>query len=192
MEYEIIRSGRKTLAAQIKNGRLVVRAPRQATDGEICAFVQRNRRWIETHLEKARQQQTQLEAIPKLTQAQLAALKAQAAQIIGARTAYYAAQMGVSYGKITIRCQRTRWGSCSARGDLSFNCLLLLAPPEVLDSVVVHELAHRRLMNHSPAFYEQVLRVMPDYPQRRRWLKEHGPALLAQAGKTAPESGAVK
>lgn len=178
-EYEIIRSGRKTLAAEIKNGRLILRVPRRATDGEIRAFVQRHRRWIETHL--AKQQPLATEA--KLTEAERQALKAKAADIFGARTAYYAARIGVSYGRVTIRFQRTRWGSCNARGDLSFNALLVLAPPEVLDSVVVHELCHRRQMNHSKAFYDEVLRAMPDYWQHRRWLKENGPALLARVAK---------
>lgn len=178
-EYEIIRSGRKTLAAEIKDGRLILRVPRRATDGEIRAFVQRHRRWIETHLAKAEH----TAALPKLTEAEFQTLKAQAAEVIGARVAHYAVRMGVDYGKITIRCQRTRWGSCNAGGDLSFNCLLMLAPPEVLDSVVVHELCHRRQMNHSKAFYEEVLRAMPDYQQRHRWLKEHGPALLARVAK---------
>lgn len=178
-EYEIIRTGRKTLAAEIKNGRLILRVPRRATDEEIRVFLQRHRRWIETHLAKAEQ----TTALPKLTEAEIQTLRAQAAEVIGARVAHYAARLGVSYGKITIRFQRSRWGSCNAKGDLSFNCLLMLAPPEVLDSVVVHELCHRRQMNHSKAFYEEVLRVMPDYRQRHRWLKENGPSLLARAGK---------
>lgn len=106
-----------------------------------------------------------------------------AGEEIPRRVAYYAPLVGVSYGKITIRCQKTRWGSCSAQGNLNFNCLLLLAPPEVLDSVVVHELCHRKQMNHSGMFYEEVLRVYPQYPSCHRWLKENGDALLARAGR---------
>ena len=87
----------------------------------------------------------------------------------------------MEYGRVTIRAQRTRWGSCTARGDLSFNCLLMLAPPEAIDSVVVHELCHRRHMDHSPAFYTEVLRAFPDYHEWQRWLKENGPVLLARA-----------
>lgn len=180
MEFELIRSQRKTLSLEIRHGTLLVRAPVFVTDEQIERFLYDHRRWIQTHLEQERQRES---SSRKLSREELEALMAQAREVIPQRVAHYAPLVGVSYGRVTIRCQRTRWGSCSARGDLSFNCLLLLAPPEVLDSVVVHELAHRRQMNHSPAFYEQVLRVMPDYPQRRRWLKEHGPALLAQAGK---------
>ena len=93
----------------------------------------------------------------------------------------YAARIGVDYGRITVRAQKTRWGSCSARGDLSFNCLLMLAPPEVIDSVVVHELCHRRHMDHSPEFYAEVHRIFPDYDKWHGWLREHGPVLLARA-----------
>ena len=94
--------------------------------------------------------------------------------------AYYAPIVGVSYGRITIRSQRSRWGSCSSNGNLNFNCLLMLVPPGVLDSVVVHELCHRKEMNHSPRFYAEVLRVLPDYRERDRWLKENGAMLMAR------------
>ncbi|MBR2976667.1 MAG: M48 family metallopeptidase, partial [Oscillospiraceae bacterium] len=97
------------------------------------------------------------------------------------RVRHFAPLVGTDYGRITIRCQKTRWGSCSSKGNLNFNCLLLLAPPEVLDSVVVHELCHRKQLNHSPRFYAEVLRVLPDYPRLHGWLKEHGAALLRRA-----------
>ena len=93
---------------------------------------------------------------------------------IAERTAYYAGIIGVTYGRITIRDQKTRWGSCSSQGNLNFTWKLVLAPPEVLDYVVVHELCHRIEMNHSAAFWRQVVRVLPDYQQQRGWLKENG------------------
>ncbi|MBQ1233170.1 MAG: M48 family metallopeptidase, partial [Clostridia bacterium] len=81
------------------------------------------------------------------------------------------------------RTQKTRWGSCSSKGNLNFNCLLLLAPPEVLDCIVVHELCHRKQMNHSSAFYAEVLRVMPDYHTRHAWLKKNGTALMGRVNR---------
>ncbi len=102
----------------------------------------------------------------------------QALQVIPERVKYYAPLVGVTYGKITIRNQKTRWGSCSANGNLNFNCLLMLAPPEVIDSVVVHELCHRKHMNHSREFYEEVRRVYPEYDRCHKWLKEHGSELM--------------
>ncbi len=90
------------------------------------------------------------------------------------RTAWYAKIMGVTYGRISIRAAKTRWGSCSGEGNLNFHWKLILMPPEILDYVVVHELAHRKQMNHSPLFWAEVEKVLPDYKARRAWLKENG------------------
>jgi predicted metal-dependent hydrolase len=87
--------------------------------------------------------------------------------------------LGVRYERIEIRDQRTRWGSCSTRGTLSFNWRLVLAPHEVLDYVVVHELCHLREANHSRRFWKLVETRRPDWRARRDWLHEHGPELLA-------------
>ena len=100
------------------------------------------------------------------------------------RVTRLAARMGVDFAGITIRAQRTRWGSCSARGSLSFNCLLMLAPPEVREYVAVHELCHRKQMNHSAAFWREVASCLPDYAAQRAWLREHGPALLGRLPET--------
>jgi predicted metal-dependent hydrolase len=94
--------------------------------------------------------------------------------------AFYAPRIGVTYGGITIRNQRTRWGSCSGKGNLNFNCMLMLAPPRVIEYVIVHELCHRKHMDHSPAFWALVERHLPDWQERRGWLKQNGSALLAQ------------
>ena len=94
------------------------------------------------------------------------------------RAAHYAAIMGVDFNRITIRNQTTRWGSCSAKKNLNFNALLMLTPGEVIDSVIVHELAHLKHMDHSQAFYAEVLRVYPDYRKWDRWLKKNGELLM--------------
>ena len=94
-----------------------------------------------------------------------------AKKIFPERTAYFAKRMGVTYNRITIREQKTRWGSCSSAGNLNFNWKLLLMPPELLDYVVVHELAHRKEMNHSPRFWAIVEKELPDYCNRREKLK---------------------
>ena len=117
-----------------------------------------------------------------LTDEELNNLKKEARCVFKERAAYFAPLVGVTYGKISIRSQRTRWGSCSGKGNLNFNCLLLLAPPEVLDGVVVHELCHLKEMNHSKKFYDEVYRVMPDYDIRSKWLKEHGLELMERLG----------
>jgi predicted metal-dependent hydrolase len=84
----------------------------------------------------------------------------------------------VTYGRITVRNQRTRWGSCSSKGNLNFNCLLMLAPPDILDYVVVHELCHRKEMNHSPKFWAEVAKVIPDYKERQKWLRTEGSNIM--------------
>ena len=185
MDYDLIRSDRKTFAAQIKGNRLIIRVPKRAKDSEIERFILQNKNWIDTHMAKAQAREKALETCGRLTQDEIEELYEKAARVIPERVAYYAQAVGVTYGKITIRMQKSRWGSCSAEGNLNFNCLLMLAPPEVLDSVVVHELCHRKEMNHSERFYAEVLRVMPDYHTRRKWLKEHGTLLLSMAERRA-------
>ena len=128
-----------------------------------------------------RKKRTVKKRTPRKQTAEIDELMREARRVIPERVAFFAPLAGVDYGKITIRCQKTRWGSCTSKGNLNFNCLLMLAPPEILDSVVVHELCHRKQMNHSKKFYEEVLRVMPDYRVRQKWLREHGAELLKHA-----------
>ena len=173
-EYELIKSSRKTLAAEIKQGRLIIRAPHQAADEDIRRFIQKNSQWIETHLAKSRSREAAAESIPKLTPEELHNLAQQALEVIPARAAYYAPLIGVTYGRITIRNQTSRWGSCSSKGNLNYNWKLILMPQEILDYVVVHELAHRKEMNHSARFYAVVAAEMPDYAAKQKWLREHG------------------
>ena len=189
MEYEVIRSKRKTITMQLRpDGTLLVRAPLRMSTARIRAFVAENQGWLEKARRRAAAVRQEAVSEGLLTQEDLKALTGEAKRVIPERVAYYAPLVGVSYGRITIRRQKTRWGSCSAAGNLNFNCLLMLTPPEVLDSVVVHELCHRREMNHSKRFYAEVLRVYPDYYACHRWLKQHGAALLARM-EAAEEDG---
>ena len=182
MDFDLIRSSRKTMAAEIKNGRLVVRAPRMASRDEITRFIMKNRRWIENHLEKSRAMEKEKESVRRLSPEELRSLADRALETIPRRVALYAEKIGVRYGRITIRAQKTRWGSCSAKGNLNFNRLLMLTPPEVLDGVVVHELCHLKVMNHSREFYREVEKVLPDYRDRQKWLRDHGGKILALIG----------
>ena len=127
---------------------------------------------------KSREREERRKKLPRWSQEDYRSYQIAAGQALQERTAFFAEIMGVDYGRITVRDQRTRWGSCSAKGNLNFNWRLILAPGEVLDYVVVHELAHRREMNHSKRFWSLVEMVLPDYERRRRWLKENGEALM--------------
>lgn len=181
MEYEIIRSRRRTLSLQVKNNTVTVRAPLRTSDAEIRLFLEKHRAWLEKQLLKARAAEQARAGVRKLTTEEINDLKKRAKKIIPERAAYWAPVIGVKYNRIAIRCQKTRWGSCSAKGNLNFNCLLLLAPPGVLDSIVVHELCHLKHMNHSKRFYAEVTKALPDYRERQKWLKDHGGELLAMA-----------
>ena len=173
LTYRLVRSDRKTVSLQIMpEGELVVRAPKAMKRGEIDRFVESKRGWVEKHLRNVEPE------VPRMTQAEFEELVRQALEVIPRVAAQFAPVVGVTYGHITIRNQRTRWGSCSSQGNLNFNCLLLRAPQEVLAYVVVHELCHRKEMNHSPKFWAEVERVLPNYRESKRWLKENGPGLI--------------
>lgn len=178
-EIEILRSKRRTLALEIRpDGSILVRAPQRVSNRRISQFIEERSEWIEKHMARMERKRESEPYVERLTKEELRQLAKQAQQVIPGRVAYYGPKVGVTYGKITIRNQRTRWGSCSSKGNLNFNCLLMLAPPEVLDSVVVHELCHRIEMNHSDRFYAQVYRVFPEYDRWNRWLKENGNRLM--------------
>ena len=171
--YRLIRSARKTISLQItQDGELLVRAPERIGRGGIDRFVESKRGWIEKHLFKQEQD------IPKMTEEEFQTLVRRALEVIPQVVARFAPVVGVTYGGITIRNQRTRWGSCSTKGNLNFNCLLLRVPQDVLEYVVVHELCHRKEMNHSPKFWAEVERVLPNYAESKRWLKENGSGLI--------------
>ena len=175
--FEIIHSKRKTVAIQIKSdGRVVVRAPLRMSRADITRLVEEKSGWIEKHLAQLRRQSGSAE--PAFTAGQLRQLAEAARQDLPRRAARFAPLVGVSYGRITIRAQKSRWGSCSSKGNLNFNCLLMLCPEEVRDYVVVHELCHRKEMNHSDRFWQELARVLPNYEKQRKWLKTNGNALI--------------
>ncbi len=184
MKYEIqvIRSSRRSMALEIRPDlQILVRAPYSVSIREIQQFVSDKSDWLEKHLAKARRHREELQGRTgdaALTMEDIRALAEQAVKYIPERVEYFAPIVGVSYGRITIRNQRTRWGSCSGKGNLNFNCLLMKTPPEVIDYVVVHELCHRKEMNHSQSFWAEVERVLPEYRKAKRWLKENGDSII--------------
>lgn len=172
---KVIRSNRKTVSIEItKEAEVLVRAPYRVSDTEIQRFVNAKSEWIEKHIQMQRKRMETTQNTKQLTYEQIQELAEKALEVIPQRVAYYAKIMGVTYGRITIRNQKTRWGSCSSEGNLNFNCMLMLMPPEIQDYVVVHELCHRKEMNHSSRFWAEVEKVLPDYRTRRKWLKENG------------------
>ena len=176
----IVRSRRKTVAIHITSaGEVELRCPLGFPARECGAIIESKRSWIEKQLIR-RQQVGQL---PSFTAREIQEMKKAVLPVLKERTDFYAPAIGVTYEKITVRSQRTRWGSCSRSGNLSFNCLLAQVPEGVLNYVVVHELCHRKHMNHSPAFWTEVERVLPDYRISRKWLTANGGFLIGRLSK---------
>lgn len=181
MKVTIIKSRRKTIAIQVNSDLSVtVRAPYGVTEKYIEGFLNKNEAWISKQMNEIKAKKKSVESgnVENVTLDKIKALAEQALEIIPTRVEYFARIIGVTYGNITIRNQKTRWGSCSSKGNLNFNCLLMLAPPEVLDYVVAHELCHRKQMNHSKAFWSEVEKVFPDYKKSIKWLKEEGSQIM--------------
>ena len=176
----LVRSSRKTLAVQIRaDGTVIARAPLRMPKDRILRFLSEKASWIRMQQGKMQEREKmRQQACIHLDAAQEKELRERAKSVLAQRTAYFARQIGVTYGRITVRDQKTRWGSCSQTGNLNFNFRLILAPPEVLDYVVVHELCHRRQMNHSAQFWQEVAQVLPDYRKRKAWLTENGWRLM--------------
>jgi predicted metal-dependent hydrolase len=148
--------------------------PRSARRADVERLLAERRLWIE----KQRRRQ-----VPRLGLERLAInesdARSRAREVVSVLAEREAEQLGVAYGRIRIGAQRTLWGSCSERGTLSFNWRLVLAPLEVVDYVVVHELCHLLVPNHSPSFWSLVERRRPGWREQRAWLREYGPELLA-------------
>lgn len=180
IQVPVIRSKRKTLALQVTgNGAVVVRAPQQIKKHEVELFVEKNTEWIlrarmEMELKRDRQQeivkQYDIPDYETLTPMEKNKIRRHFME----RLKFYAPQMGVTYGSITIRNQKGRWGSCSSKGNLNFNYRLHYLPQELMDYVVVHELAHRVHMNHSREFWTLVGQYHKEYKESKSRLREIG------------------
>ena len=181
MKYrvDIVRSKRRSLALEIREpGVVTVRAPYKLSQDQIDAFLKKKELWIYENLERIDRIYADRADGEILTDERIKALAQEAISTIPPIVEEYAARMGVTYGRITIRNQKTRWGSCSAKGNLNFNCLIMLAPRRVQEYLVVHELAHRKQMNHSRAFWQIVEEQIHDYKDCEAWLKNEGASLM--------------
>lgn len=177
IDYIIQKSRRKSISIKLtQDGKILAKAPTGIPVSAVEDFIRSKQDWIQKQLQKQEEQSQLAKQLGSLSREDLIKIKKQAKKVIPQRVEYYARLAGISYNRIFIRLQKSRWGSCSTDGNLNFNCLLILMPMEILDSVVVHELCHRRHMNHSKAFYDEVLRIFPNYKACDKWLKQNGPA----------------
>ena len=180
MQYEIKyiwSARRRTYGLQInKPGELIVRLPARGTTAEANKYVASKEKWIQNSMDKLQQRAPKI--VAPIDAEQVEKLATAALKAIPVMVKKYAKIMGVTYNGITIRNQKTRWGSCSSKGNLNFNCLLMLAPVPVQEYLVIHELAHRLEMNHSAQFWQIVRHYMPDYRVQEQWLKTEGSKLI--------------
>ena len=169
MDYKIVYSGRRTISLCVKDGVLTVKAPYGTKQKRIDELIASHEAWINKH---KKNQKEKNEKYGNLTDEMIAELRKAAKKILPLKVAYYAKIMGLKYGRITITSAKTRFGSCSSKGNIAFSYRLMMYSDEAIDYVVVHELAHLKEMNHSPAFYRIIANVLPDYKERIKLLKK--------------------
>jgi hypothetical protein len=168
-EYNLIRSKRRTVSLSIdEKCRIVVRAPLKMPQKDIDDMVERHTHWIDKHMPAA---QKRMEKSNEITPELLAELTERAKLEIPPRVEHFAQLMELKPTGIRITTARKRFGICSSRKSLCFSCLLMMYPPEVIDCVVVHELAHIKHHNHSADFYNYIYKYMPDYREREKLLR---------------------
>lgn len=168
MQYEILRSSRRTVAISIKEGRVILRAPFTLSDKEAEKIIKNNEKWILSKLEKYEIRKANM---PELTEEKIKELRKYAKIYFKQQTERFSKIMNLDYGRITITGAKTRFGSCSSKGNISFSYRLMLYPEAAREYVVVHELAHLVEMNHSKHFYNIIESYLPDYKERRKILK---------------------
>jgi len=184
LEYTVIRSKRKSVGFQVKSGgEIIVKLPNHLPLVTVLPMIEEKKQWIyEAWLKQKDKPDMQLARMEERSDPRLSHLEKKyrnaAKQYIYERVEHFIPLTGGSYANIRIGDQKTRWGSCSSNKTLSFSWRLMLAPPYILDYVVIHELCHLTHMNHSKEFWELVQSVDPDYLKHRQWLKENGDSLI--------------
>jgi predicted metal-dependent hydrolase len=197
IEYSVRRSkrARRSRITILDDAAVVVVLPMRAAEREAPELVRRHRAWIERHVVRITNRRRTLALRPSLANGRVLTINGQP-EIVRAitdderaalerrlrrtaraalldRLAVRAPEMAITFKRVTVRDQRTRWGSASRTGTLSFNWRLILCPPTVLDYVVVHELAHLKVSGHGPAFWRVVRGYYPDPARARKWLRDH-------------------
>lgn len=181
---KIVKSNRKTFSLEVKrDGSVILRAPIFASNRQIEEFYNKNKAWLEKHIIENENRTEESRSYPAFTEDEIKALKARAKQYIPKRVEYWAEIIGVKYNSVSIRAQKTRWGSCSSKGNLNFNCLLMLADTEAIDYVVIHELCHIKELNHSKRFWSLVEVYMPNYKEVQKHIKSMELQIFSRLGK---------
>lgn len=174
IKYSLRKHSRaKRITLKIQSGQLSVTLPKYMPISAATLFVHSNKAWIKQHL-----QELTTDSKAPIPPQQISLLKIKTRNLVRSRLAFFNQHYKLRYARISVRDQKTRWGSCSANKTLSFNFRLALLPPELADYIVVHELCHLKEMNHSCRFWNLVSQTVPDYPLKRSKLKKYAHSLL--------------
>ena len=184
IDYTIVRSKRRSIGFEVRpGGKITVRIPMRASVNTVKEIIEDKKDWLyEMYLKQKDKIDTNSLREAERNDPRTAYLEKKyrqaAKRYIYERVEYYIEMIGGHYSSIRIGDQKTRWGSCSNNGTLSFSWRLMLAPPHVLDYVVIHEICHLTYMDHSKNFWDLVSVYDPDYKEHRKWLKENGDSLI--------------
>jgi len=184
IDYTIVRSKRRSIGFEVRpGGKITVRIPMRASVNTVKEIIEDKKDWLyEMYLKQKDKIDTDSLREAERNDPRTAYLEKKyrqaAKRYIYERVEYYIEMIGGHYSSIRIGDQKTRWGSCSNNGTLSFSWRLMLAPPRVLDYVVIHEICHLTYMDHSKNFWDLVSVYDPDYKEHRKWLKENGDSLI--------------
>lgn len=176
MKYEsmkITKSKRKSISIKVTDdGLVVVRAPKRVSEAYINSFIKKSSKWIDKKLEAVGVQNTKLKEY-KFSKNEISRLKKKAKLVIKTRLDEISEQIGIEYNNFRLSGAKKRWGSCSSKKTISINWRLIFAPPDIIDYVITHELAHLKHMNHSKRFWKLVETYIPNYKDKRKWLNEN-------------------
>lgn len=168
MDYKLIRSKRKTIELSIGDDFLpLVKAPLKMSTEDIEKFVLKHEKWIEKQIIKKREHDEKFALSPE----EETMLKEKALPYLTERTEYFAKLMGLKNNGIKITSAQKRFGSCSGKNSICYSWRLMQYPPEAIDYVIVHELAHIVYKNHGKVFYKLIEKYLPDYKKREKLLK---------------------
>jgi predicted metal-dependent hydrolase len=173
-QVQILYSKRRSIVLQVKNGQVFLKAPLLTPIKFLEGLVTKKQHWINEKIEVSKKVQEYKESKKSISQETAALYKKEFGAYLEEKVNFYAQQIGVTFNKISIRKTVSRWGSCTSKGNLSFSIFLWDTPNHVIDYVIVHELCHRKHMNHSKDFWNLVGANYPEYKLAEKWLKING------------------
>ena len=175
IQCNLVKSRRRTLSISIEeNGTVTIRAPYGVSRKYVDEFLQQKKEWIKTKVKEVKENHKKAHSIREsIPEEEMIEYKEKARKVITNRVEYFAKNHKLLFNNIRISSAKHRWGSCSARDNLNFNWKVIFAPVDVIDYLVVHELAHIKHKHHKRSFWAFVEKMDPEFKEHRKWLKKH-------------------